>query len=106
MLASGHDEPERLVVSGIEDGEGNDTGLAFTAMTGIPQQAMVPETLALGDLARFAQLSFLVEQVIVFWPAQDESGPMQKNLGQPGMAGKAAILQMKHFFTPQLVNMS
>ena len=59
-LASGHDQPKRLVVGGIKDREGNDTCLAFTAMTSIPQQAMLPGTFAFRDLAGFAQLFLFI----------------------------------------------
>ena len=42
MFAAGHDQPERLVRSGIEYWESQDAGLALATMAGIPQQTLVP----------------------------------------------------------------
>ena len=104
VFASGDDQPERLEVSGIEDREGNDPGLAFALVTGIPQVAVVPGAFALGDFTRFVQLFLLIEQVVVFGPAQDKASPPQKGLCQPGIACKAAIPDMHDVLAPQLVD--
>jgi hypothetical protein len=80
VLTSSHDQPEGLVMGGIEDREGNHAGFAFTLVAGIPEHPVVPGAFAFGDLAP------------------------QKGLGEPGIARKAAIPDVRDFLAPQLVN--
>ena len=87
-FASGNHEPERLVMGWICDREGNDTCLAFTMVTSIPQQAMIPGSFAFGDLTMFAELFLFIYQIIILGPAQNKASPMQKDLGQPGLPAK------------------
>ena len=82
------------MVGRIEDWEGNDACLAFTAMTSVLQQALVPRTFAFGDLTGFAKLFVFIKQIIILGPTQDKASTLHKDLGQPGIACKATIPDM------------
>ena len=47
----------------------------------------------------------LIEQVIVFRPAQDKVSAMQEGLGEPGVAGKTTVLDMQHLIAPQFIDL-
>src|SRR5215210_8251811 len=68
-FAPSNHQPEGLAMSRIRNGESEDACLAFTTTSGIPEQTMIPRTLAFANLPRFAQLPLLIQQVVVFRPA-------------------------------------
>src|SRR5512134_1056848 len=104
VLAASHNQPEGLLVSGIENRKGNDAGFAFTLVACIPEHAVIPRTLGFGDLTGCAALSVLIQQSIVFGPAQEKTSTPHKGLGEPRIACKAAIPNMQDFLAPELVN--
>ena len=57
FAASDH-EPERLVMSAIENGESDDPGFTFTATAGIPNQTVTQERLALLSSPGFLSCSY------------------------------------------------
>jgi len=99
-------QPERLVVGWICNGESNNACFTFAATTGIPQVAMLPGMFSLAELTGFAYLSKFVHKRVILRPAQDEASAMQESLGQPGVTSITAIPDMQHFFAPYPVNVA
>ena len=67
-LAAGHHQPEGLEMSAIGDGESNNAGFPFAAMTSIPDQTMILGAFAFAVFAGFAQLFGFIQELVVLWP--------------------------------------
>src|SRR4030095_12699210 len=80
-LASSNDQPEGLVMNRFCDLKSNDTGLAITTPTGIPQETMFPGTFPFADLTWFTELFLFVQELVILWPAQNKTSTMQEGLG-------------------------
>ena len=99
FAASDH-QPEGLVMSGIENGEGNNAGFAFTMTASIPDQTVIPGAFGFASLAWLFELFLFIQELVVLWPAQDKTSTSQKSLCQPGIASKATIPKMEDFLAP------
>src|SRR5512136_2393656 len=86
----------------IHNRDSDDTDLAHATTTSIPQLAMFPGALTARHFPRLAFLSFWIHQTIVFWPAHDETNCVDIGQGEPGVACKAAIPDMRNLRTPTL----
>jgi site-specific DNA recombinase len=86
-----HHQPQILAQHRVLDGKGHHTYRPVAAPPGIPQLALLPGALALGDLARLAHLFLLIDQPVVLRPAHHEADRMHIGQRQPGRPGKAAV---------------
>jgi hypothetical protein len=78
-------------MSGIEDQEGNNGGFTLRLVASIPKNAVIPGAFVFGNLAGFAQLFLLIEQLEILWPMPQDAGAMKEGLGEPGIACKGEI---------------
>lgn len=101
LAGAGNDEGERELRKVRDpDGDKEDPGFAFTASSGIIDQAMVQRAFSACTFPGLQMLSVQSDQFVVLLPADDKTDLVQDRQTQPGSPGKATIPNVDHGFSP------